>query len=42
MTAAETLGFDEAFLRRLARLGIAIRRDRAGQSVRRRRSPARG
>jgi uncharacterized protein (DUF58 family) len=39
---AETLGFDEAFLRRLARLGLAVRRDRTGQSAGHRRSPARG
>jgi uncharacterized protein (DUF58 family) len=39
---AETLGFDEAFLRRLARLGLAVRRDRIGQGAGHRRSPARG
>ena len=34
--------FDEAFLRRLERLSIAVRRNRAGQAVGHRRSPARG
>jgi len=37
-----TLGLDEAFLRRLERLRVAVHRNRAGMAVGARRSPSRG
>ena len=36
------LAFDEAFLRRLERLSVAVRRSRPGQDVGHRRSPSHG
>ena len=39
---ASPVGFDEAFLRRLERLAVVVRRDRAARDIGHRRSPAHG